>query len=101
MKPRLVILLLAGLIVLAVPLLFFNNLLNTARQRTEDAAMALLREKMLQETERIKGLMRPENYVKETIRKVHGELMPEVTSEIVRMLPEPDFGSEILDARLP
>jgi class 3 adenylate cyclase len=101
MKPRLVILLLAGLIVLAVPLLFFNNLLNTARQRTEDAAMALLREKMLQETERIKGLMRPENYVKETIRKVHGELMPEVTSEIVRMLPEPDFGSEIFDARLP
>lgn len=101
MKTRLVILLLAGLIVVAAPLLFFNNLLNTARQRTEDAAMALLREKMLQEAERIKDLMRPENYVKETIRKIHGELMPEVTSEIVRMLPEPDFGREIFDARLP
>ncbi len=101
MNTRLVALLLAGLIVLAAPLLFFNDLLNTARQRTEDAAMAMLREKMLQEAERIKGLMRPDNYVKETIRKVHGELLPEVTSEIVRMLPEPDFGREIFDARLP
>lgn len=101
MKTRLIILLLAGLIVLTAPLLFFNNLLNTARQRTEDAAMALLREKMLQEAERIKGLMRPDNYVKETIRKIHGELLPEVTPEIVRMLPEPDFGRDIFDTRLP
>lgn len=101
MKTRLVILLLAGLTVLAVPLLFFNNLLNAARQRTEDAATALLREKILQEAERIKGLMRPDNYVKETIRKVHGKLLPEVTPEIVRMLPEPDFGREIFDTRLP
>jgi len=41
--------------------------------------------------------MRPDNYVKETIRKIHGELLPEVTPEIVRMLPEPDFGRDIFD----
>ena len=101
MKTRLVVLLLAGLIVLAAPLLFFNDLLGTARQRTEDAAMALLREKMLQEAERIKSLMRPESYVKETIRDAHAGLMPEVTSDIVRLLPDRDFGKDIFDGKLP
>ncbi|MBU1108229.1 MAG: hypothetical protein KKB51_16270 [Candidatus Riflebacteria bacterium] len=100
-KFRLAGLLLAGFIVLAAPLLFFNSLLTTALQRTEDSKMGLLREKMLQEAERIKELLKPAAYIKETIRKVHSEILPEVTRDLIKLRPAKDFGRDIFDKRLP
>ncbi|PKL42739.1 MAG: hypothetical protein CVV41_11940 [Candidatus Riflebacteria bacterium HGW-Riflebacteria-1] len=100
-KTRLLVLLLAGLIVLAAPLWFFSNLLETARQRTEDSAMGLLREKLLQESERVKELMTPAVYVKETIKKAHRAVMPEVTQDLIKLHPAKDFGKDIFDSRLP
>lgn len=93
--------LLAGLIVLAAPMWFFNSLLETALQRTEDSAMGLLREKLLQESERVKELMTPAVYVKETINKAHRAIMPEVTQDLIKLRPEKGFGKDIFDNRLP
>ncbi|EKD81222.1 MAG: adenylate cyclase-like protein, partial [uncultured bacterium] len=90
-----------GLIVLAMPLWFFSSLLETALQRTEDSAMALLREKLLQESERVKELMTPAAYVKETINKAHRKILPEVTQDLVKLRPEKDFGQDMFDEKLP
>ncbi len=98
---RLIITLLSGLIVLAAPLLFFQGLLSKALQRTEDASMALLREKILQESERIKNLMKPSFFVKETMRRAHSELLPEITPELIKLLPDSDFGKDIFAGSLP
>ena len=100
-KIRLLSLLIVGLIVLAAPLLFFNSLLATALQRTEDSAMGLLREKLLQETERVKELMTPAAYIKATIKKIHTEILPEVTQDLIKLFPDKDFGEDIFDNKLP
>ncbi len=98
---RLLTLLLAGLIVLAAPLWFFNNLIETALHRSEDSAMGLLREKLLQESERVKDLMTPAAYVKETIRKAHSVVLPDVKQDLIKLKPERDFGKGLFDEHLP
>ncbi len=100
-KIRLTGLLLTSFIVLAAPLLFFNALLTTALQRTEDSSAALLREKMLQEAERIKTQLTPAAYVKEAIRKIHSEVLPEVSRDLAKFKPDRDFGHNIFAASLP
>jgi len=98
---RLLTLLLAGLIVLATPLWFFNNLIETAMQRSEDSAMGLLREKLLQESERVKELLSPTAYVKATIKKAHSEILPDVTQKLIKMVPAKDFGIDLFDEHFP
>lgn len=97
---RLFFLLLAGFIVLAAPLLFFNSLLETAWKRTRDSAMGLLREQLLLESEQVKNRLTPEAYVKETIKSAHQKIMPEITQEIIRLSPDKDFTKDIFDERL-
>ncbi len=63
--------------------------------------MALLREKILQESEKIKDLMKPAFFVRETIRKAHEQILPEVTPDLIKMFPDPDFGNDIFSASLP
>ncbi|KAF1080051.1 MAG: Adenylate cyclase [Candidatus Rifleibacterium amylolyticum] len=100
-RTRLFTLLLAGLIVLAAPLCFFNNLIETAMHRSEDSAMGLLREKLLQESERVKELLTPTAYVRATIKKAHGEILPDVSQNLIKMKPAKDFGVDLFDERLP
>ncbi len=98
---RLLVLLLAGFIVLAAPLLFFSNLLKTAVQRSTDSAMALLREKMLQETAKIKTLLQPAFFIQETIRRSHAATLPGVTADLIKLQPAEDFGTELFNEDLP
>lgn len=94
-------LLLTGLFVLAVPLWFFNSLLLTALERARESANGLLREKILQTAEQARQRMLPGNYVKESIRKIHHELLPEINSDILRMKPDRNFGHDHFNAELP
>ncbi|HNX74414.1 MAG TPA: adenylate/guanylate cyclase domain-containing protein [Candidatus Rifleibacterium sp.] len=100
-ETRLLVLLLAGFIVLAAPLLFFNDLLTTAVQRSTDSAMALLREKMLQETAKVKTLLKPAFFIKEIIRKAHAKALPGVTADLIKMQPAKDYGKELFNENLP
>jgi class 3 adenylate cyclase len=93
--------LLAGLVVLAAPLWFFNNLIETALHRSEDSAMGLLREKLLQESERVKELMTPAAYIKETIKEAHKTILPEVNQNLIKLTPDKDFGQEIFNDQMP
>jgi len=94
-------LLLAGFLVLAIPLAFFNNLLNAAMERTRESAMGLLREEILQAAERIKDQCRLGVYVREVIKKIHQKLLPEIRPELIRMFPAEDFGRAEFSAELP
>ncbi|HOI92007.1 MAG TPA: adenylate/guanylate cyclase domain-containing protein [Candidatus Rifleibacterium sp.] len=94
-------LLLAGFLVLVIPLAFFNSLLNAAMERTRESAMGLLREEILQTAERIKDHCRPGVYVREVIKKVHQKLLPEVRPELIKMFPAKNFGQEEFSSELP
>jgi len=93
--------LVAGFLVLAIPLWFFWSLLHSALERTREASLGLLREEILQTAEQIRTQMKPASYVKEVIKKVHSELLPEITPDIVKMVPDKDFGHEQFSAALP
>ncbi len=45
--------------------------------------------------------MKPASYLREVIKQIHGELLPEVTPDIVKMIPSKDFGQEQFSAALP
>lgn len=94
-------LLLAGFLVLAMPLAFFNNLLSAAMERTRESAAGLLREEVLQAAEQIRTQFKPATYVKEVIRKIHQRLLPEITPDLTRMFPEKGFGKSQFSASLP
>jgi len=95
------LLILTGFIVLLVPLWFFNNIMTTAIERTRESSLSLLREELLQTGEKVRLALKPENYVEKVLREVHRGLMPEVTTGLMMMLPDKDFGSAIFDASLP
>mgnify|MGYP000848167859 FL=1 len=94
-------LLLAGFLVLVIPLAFFNGLLNAAMERTRESAMGLMREEILQAAERIKDQCRPAAYVREVIKNIHQKLLPEVKPELIRMFPAENFGRAEFSSELP
>lgn len=94
-------LILTGFLVLAIPLAFFNHLLQAALERTRAASLGLLREEILQTAEQIRTQMKPATYVKDTVRAIHRKLLPEIVPGIVKMRPDMDFGKEQFSASLP
>ncbi len=92
---------LVGLIVLAGPLWFFNNLFTSAIERARESAYGLLREEILQAAEDVRNRMRPVNYVADIIKEIHREILPEITPDIIKMLPDADFGKEQFSRELP
>ena len=94
-------LLLAGFLVLAMPLAFFNNLLTAANERTRESAMGLLREEILQTAEYVRAQLKPASYVKNAVKLIHERLLPEVKPELIKMIPAAGFGTEQFSSDLP
>lgn len=95
------ILLLAGFVVLLMPLWFFNSLLRTSLQRTRESSLSLLREELLQSAEKVRRALKPEFYVEDVLREVHREVLPQIPPDLIVMQPQKDFGHDIFDASLP
>ena len=87
--------------VLVIPLWFFNSLLKTALEKASESSLGLLREEILQTAENVRLAMKPDNFVKDVAREIHRELLPQVTPDIIRMVPVTDFGKNIFDSKLP
>ncbi len=92
---------LIGFLVLAIPLAFFNHLLQAALEQTRSASLGLMREEILQTAEQIRTQMKPATYVKDTVRQIHRKLLPEIVPGMVKMRPDIDFGKEQFSASLP
>jgi len=95
------LLILTGFAVLLVPLWFFNNIMTAAIERTRESSLSLLREELLQTGEKVRLALKPEKYVEKVIREVHSEVLPQVSTGLMLLLPDKDFGSTIFDASLP
>lgn len=93
--------LITGLLVFGIPVIFLNFLSNKIVSRTRETTSELLREKILQELESFKSRLKPANYVKHIIRKVHTEVLPEIKPEIVRLFPDKSFGADQFNQTLP
>ncbi len=94
-------LLLAGFLVLVMPLAFFNNLLTAANERTRESAMGLLREEILQTAEYVRTQLKPASYVKNAVKLIHERLLPEARPELIKMIPAEGFGTEQFSPDLP
>lgn len=89
---RRVSLLLVGLLVWFLPLLFFTSILQEVIKRNRDAAISLLREKILYVAEKANEKFKPDIFVKNTIARAHQTIMPDVLPELAQMIPSEDFG---------
>lgn len=94
-------LLLIGLVVMILPLWFFNSLLKNALETAKESSLAYLREDILQTAENVRNLSKPAVYVKEAIEKIHSEVLPEITPDIVKMRPDLLFGQDQFNSELP
>lgn len=92
-RKRRAALLLVGLLVWFLPLLFFTNILQEVIKRNRDAAISLLREKILYVAEKANEKFKPDFFVKNTIARAHRAIMPDVLPELSQMLPSADFGA--------
>ncbi len=70
-------------------------------ESTRESAMSLLREEILLTAERIKDQCRPAAYVREVIRKIHQDLLPQVRPELIKMFPAENFGRAEFSPDLP
>ncbi len=88
------LLLLAGFFLLAIPASFFAGLAQKSLERNRQTAFGLMRERLLNEAERVTEQLKPANYVRSVIRKIHQDILPTVTPEQINMLPDVNFGEK-------
>jgi class 3 adenylate cyclase len=95
------LILITGLLVIGIPVIFINFLSDRIMERSRESALELLREKLLLEMESFKSRLKPQNYVKHLIRKAHRKLLPEITTDILRLYPSRNFGRDQFNEALP
>ncbi|MEW6711752.1 MAG: adenylate/guanylate cyclase domain-containing protein [Candidatus Riflebacteria bacterium] len=84
-----------------MPLIFVNYLSQTILERSRQTSTELLKEKIMQEVESFKLRLSPESYVKHLIQKTHRKILPEMTQDLLKMIPEKDFGEDIYTSSIP
>jgi hypothetical protein len=90
-----------GILVVGIPLFFFNYLSDEILIQSRETAIEIEKEAILQEVANFKNRLTPEAYLKHIFDKIHKELLPTVDKNLFTLYPDKDFGNDLFNASLP